>query len=119
MQLSAGKGKYRWQKQGNAQCPDYEWEQRERQRQKLIKKSSAWYRPQTHMGAFYPATSNSELNQGNLKVIEEEARRLYMKVWVVGKRWSELKDQTGEVRKLDEIANVGSQMVIWTQQGRA
>ena len=98
------------------QRPTYrprEWEQKEKQRQKLIKKS-AWYRPQADVASFYPATRNSELIKRIRKVIEEEASRLDMKVWVVEKGGESLKTKLvkSEIRQNSECVAPDSNLDV-------
>ena len=80
-----------------------EWEQRERQKEKMIKKS-AWYRPQADVAAFYPTTPGSELIKGIRKVVAEEASTLDLKIRVVERGGVNLKSKLveSEIRRNSE-----------------
>ena len=67
------------------------WREGERRRRKQIKKS-AWFRPSDSV-LFCPATPNSELAARQRKVVEEEGRRLGVKVRVVERAGMSMRQQ--------------------------
>ena len=54
------------------------WQQEERRRRKMVRKT-AWYRPADCVG-FYPPTPGGELNHQINQVLEEEGKRINMKL---------------------------------------
>ena len=54
-----------------------------RRNKKLMSKDGAWYRPQYHLAAFYPATPDGWLTSGINKIMREEGERIGLRIKVV------------------------------------